>query len=188
MTNTIENTTLIADLDDAVIVAFIRDFVGKTTIATLDFDDDDKVIKETFDLDLSNFPLNAFAKYLSYGMQRVFNDAVGGADKWDSTDQKLDAVRNHIFEFENGIVKKSRTAGPAITDAAKLARVGARKAVKAQYAATAGKDYKDDFLSLTPAAQNETLDAVIAANPVFIEQAQAEIDARSSVVIDLSTI
>lgn len=61
---------------------------------------------ETITARLGDFPQEAIDKFLTYGFQRVFNDAVGGADT--PTADKVKAARDMVERFKKGEVGRTR--------------------------------------------------------------------------------
>lgn len=61
---------------------------------------------------VADMPANALFAMFAYGVQRKFNDAVGGSDM--TTDKKAAAVREMIEAYKRGEVAKSRGTGEAV--------------------------------------------------------------------------
>jgi len=165
-----DDNKTIGELDDTEIVSFVRNLVASTTI-----NQNKKVMehKKTFALPMADFPLVALEKFITYGMQRVFNDAIGG----EAPLIKIDVVTGMIEDFKKGVVGKRRTGAP-VDDVHKIARQLARIALKAVYAAQS-LDFKE-FTELDRDDQMVKLDKIVEGNEKLLVEAQKKIDARKA--------
>lgn len=168
-------TDLIKDMDNKIVAEFVKNFAAQTVVAK----------QETFALPMAEFPLEALGKFLAYGAQRVFNDAVGGSDK--TADDKCALVKTMIAEFKEGNIGKRRTS-VSVDNVTKVARQFARKALRAVFVAK-DKDWKG-FTERERAEQDLILDKVLEGNPQFIEDAKKEIVSRAKAAegIDLGDL
>lgn len=154
-----------------VTTPFDPDLVLETTIAGRDPDG------ATIQARLGDFPEEAVIKFLRYGFQRVFNDAVGGSDTFAA--DKVAAARDMIERFKRGEIGRQVAAGvDAVT---KLARRKAKAALK-----IVDPDGAKRLNAKDKAEQAETLDAILAANPHFTEEAKAELAARAEAVVNVN--
>src|SRR5690554_2224127 len=78
----------------------------------------------TFRVNLSEFPAHAIEKIVAYGVQRTFNDKVGGSDT--TLEEKAKAVQLLIARWKRGDIGRApaESADPITAEARKL--VGAR--------------------------------------------------------------
>lgn len=61
------------------------------------------------EIDVAKLPANALEAIFHYGLQRKFNDAIGGKDK--TLDEKVKIVREMADRFYAGLVRKPRGEG-----------------------------------------------------------------------------
>ena len=168
----------IADLKDKEIADFVRDIVASTTINRRDDEH-----KTTFDIPIEHFPLVALERFIVYGAQRVFNDAIGGSDK--SPESKIETVGRMIDEYQAGTISKKRASSAPTTNLQTVARQLARTALRTVYAADSGLDFKS-FTDLDRLAQNEKLDKIIEGNDKLLKQAQQKIDDAKTATVGIS--
>lgn len=124
---------------------------------------------------LADFPLVSIRSIVNYGVQRRFNDAVGGKDK--SQADKVAIVDKMLAAFAAGDVGRARAAGvDALT--AEI-RILMRQLVKGEMGAEAYKvaSNEDDF--------DDTLDALFADQSdddkeAITALAQAEVDRKAA--------
>jgi hypothetical protein len=114
-------------------------------------------------------------KIIAYGCQRIFNDMVGGSERFPTTEDKVAHVKAQIARFLAGDIGRQASAGVPTETA--IARQLVRAALKAQLG---GKSEKwAIFTGLDDAKQAEKLDALFEANKeLFAPQVEAEIEAR----------
>lgn len=145
----------------------------------------------TFTVKLGDFPQAAIDKFLSYGFQRVFNDAVGGSNTPHA--DKIKAVADMIERFKQGQVGRVRGEAPDPFMVIVLRIV--RKMVKAQdpakYKAEMAGDKPDDYfkgvLSRIEAGKPDVFRAIMdeATEERKRQEAEAKGLAKLSVKIDL---
>lgn len=127
---------------------------------------------ETFTAKLSDFPEAAVIAFLTYGFQRKFNDAVGGAMRGDDAytpAMKVADAKAMIAEYKQGIVSKRREGGSAVT----VEQSAARKVMRAMLPSLLPADDLKAFRALESAEQNTKLDAWATANSDTIADAVA---------------
>lgn len=127
---------------------------------------------ETFTAKLSDFPEAAVIAFLTYGFQRKFNDAVGGAMRGDDAytpAMKIADAKAMIAEYKQGIVSKRREGGSAIT----VEQSAARKVMRAMLPSLLSKDDLKTFRALDASEANAKLDAWATANSETIADAVA---------------
>jgi len=107
---------------------------------------------------VADMPLIALQAIFSYGLQRKFNDAIGGSDT--TPEQKADGVREMIEAFKRGEVAKARGTGesvdPVLAEIRSMIRPDVKKAWIADHDAEAWKG-RDE------AEINADIDAVFEA-------------------------
>lgn len=131
----------------------------------------------TLQFTVGDMPQAAIEKMLRYGAQRIFNDAVGGKDT--AATDKVAAARDMIERFKRGEIGRQVAAGvDAVT---KLARRKAKAALK-----IVDPDGAKRLNAKDKAEQAETLDAILAANPHFVDEAKAELAARAEAVVNVN--
>lgn len=136
---------------------------------------------KTFEIDITKMPVEAVEKFIAYGVQRVFNDAVGGADKDAKT--KVELAEKMIADYAKGEIGRQSTGG--VDPLVKMCRTIAREQLRAAYAKRADLKYSD-FTALTADEQNAKLDAIIEANRKVIEAAAKErMEAKASLTVDV---
>lgn len=141
---------------------------------------------ETFTHTLADFPLAAIQAFLTYGFQRKFNDAVGGAMRGDdpyTPALKVADAKALIADYMAGKVTKRREGGAGVT----VETTAGRRVMRAMLSNLLSTADLKAFRALDPADQNTKLDAWVAANvealadPIAVEvEAMAEAAARKS--------
>lgn len=128
---------------------------------------------------LGDFPAEAIAKMLRYGHQRIFNDAVGGADT--TVADKVTQAQAMIERFKRGEIGRQVSAGvDAVTsEARKLMRQAVRKSMP---------EIWKRFKELPTDEANAKLDEWLGANPDIVKQAEAEVKRRGETVITVAGI
>lgn len=151
-------------------VMFPANMVLETSIASRDPNG------RTLQARLGDFPQAAVEKFLRYGFQRVFNDAIGGSDTDAAT--KVEIAEKLMERFKAGDIGRAVAAGvDAVT---KLARRKARAALKATHK---GTDVWKRFADMSPADQAAKLDEILGKNGHFRTEAEAELKARADAVV-----
>lgn len=154
-------------------VTFPADMVLETTIGRRAGDG------KTLQFRLGDMPLAAVEKMLRYGAQRIFNDAVGGADT--TVADKVTQAQAMIERFKAGEIGRAVRAGvDAVTaEARKLMRLAVRKSMPEVW-----KKFKD----LPKDDQDAKLDEWLEANPDIRAQAEAEVKRRAETTVTVSGI
>lgn len=130
---------------------------------------------ETIEVPFAEFPAHVQEKIIAYGCQRIFNDMVGGAERFPTVEKKVAHVREKIEEFLKGNV--GRAAGAGVSTEQAIARQEARRLVKAKLGAKSPEWAA--FTGLADEEQAEKLDAIVAKNkPHFDKFVAAEMKAR----------
>lgn len=128
---------------------------------------------ETFTTKVGDFPLEAIHAFLTYGFQRKFNDAVGGAKRGDddyTPAMKVDDAKALIADYKAGKISKRREGGTGATTEV----LAGRKVMRAMLPQLlADKDLKA-FRELEPVDQLAKLDAWVVANGDALTDAIAE--------------
>lgn len=128
---------------------------------------------KTFQFTLGDFPPVAVEKFLRYGFQRVFNDAVGGEDT--THEEKIAEVAAMIERFKKGDVGRApRESVDALTNECRI--------VLRAHLRTHKKDVWAKHKNDEPAALNTWLDAIVAkpANVWIVEKAQTEVTRKQA--------
>ena len=174
------DTKVINDLTDAEIAGFVRALGATTTINR-----QSETHKKTFAINIVQFPLIALERFVTYGAQRCFNDAIGGADKSPAT--KVALVEEMIEEYKQGEVSKRRVGVP-VDNVQVVARQIARQALRAVY--TDNSLSFKDFTDKDKSDQNEVLDKIVADNADLTVQAEQKIAERkkASKGLDLAAL
>lgn len=136
--------------------------------------------QKTFEVDVTKLPANALEKIIAYGVQRTFNDAVGGSDKTPET--KIEMVEKLIADYMKGEIGRQpgQSVDPLTKEMRSIARAEYRKALT-----NAGKKYSE-FTSKPADEQNAKLDEIIEVNREVIEPiAQKRIDDRKNLSVDI---
>lgn len=132
---------------------------------------------ETRSIDWAKLPANAQEKIIAYGVQRIFNDMVGGSERFPTIEDKMAHVDAQIARFMAGDIGRAAATGvaPAVT----IARQLVRAALKAQLGAKSEK--WATFTGLSDDAQAAKLDEVFAKNEAKFEpEVQAELKRREA--------
>lgn len=88
----------------------------------------------TIPVPVADMPANAILAMFGYGVQRKFNDAVGGSDQ--TLDDKVKAARDMIAAFVKGEVARARGTGESIDPIDAEIRVIIRPEYKKAWVAT----------------------------------------------------
>jgi len=124
-------------------------------------------------VDMASMPQNAWLKIVSYGVQRTFNDMIGGSDTDVAT--KVAQTRDNVAEYLKGNV--GRQAASRATPLEVAIRNIMRKLVTAKM----DKEAKKAWDALEADERNAQLDALFAkqAEPVkakLTKQAQKDVE------------
>lgn len=129
----------------------------------------------TFQVNLADFPANAIEKIIAYGVQRTFNDKVGGSDT--TLEEKAETVRQLIERWKRGDIGRAPAQGvDAVTaEARKLVGAMLRKSKPDVWKKIKDRDDKA-----------EVLDKLVAANPDIRTRAEKIVADRAKATdIDL---
>ena len=107
-------------------------------------------------VDWERLPAEAQAKIIAYGVQRTFNDAVGGGDL--SIDDKVKIASGMIADYYQGKIGRKRAEG--VSDEVAIGRQLVRAALKDKLGGKS-PEWKA-FIGLSEDAQNAKLDALAA--------------------------
>lgn len=131
---------------------------------------------ETLPVDWNKLPEAAKEKIIAYGVQRIFNDMVGGAERFPTVEKKVAHVKEQIERFYAGDIGRKAASGVSTETA--IARAEARRLVKAKLGAKSPEWAA--FTGLEDEEQNAKLDAVVAKNEAhFAAFVKAEMKARA---------
>ena len=130
---------------------------------------------ETIEVPFEKFPAHVQEKIIAYGCQRIFNDMVGGAERFPTVEKKVAHVREKIEEFLKGNI--GRQAASGVSTEVAIARQEARRLVKAKLGAKSPEWAA--FTGLEDDEQAEKLDAIVAKNKEHFDKfVAAEMEAR----------
>lgn len=129
---------------------------------------------------IAAFPENVLAAIFGYGVQRKFNDSVGGSDK--TLDDKVAGVNDLIAQFKNGEVRAARTAGEAVDPMTAAIRAVMRPLYKAAWIK---KNDKAGWKALEEADINAAIDDLYAA---LSDADTAKVDAAAEARIEAARI
>ena len=130
---------------------------------------------ETLNVPFEKFPAHVQEKIIAYGCQRIFNDMVGGSERFPTVEKKVAHVREQIERFLAGDIGRKAASGVSTETA--IARAEARRLVKAKLGAKSPEWAA--FTGLEDDEQAEKLDAIVAKNkPHFDKFVAAEMKAR----------
>lgn len=122
----------------------------------------------TFQVNLADFPANAIEKIIAYGVQRTFNDKVGGSDT--TLDEKAETVRQLIERWKRGDIGRAPAQGvDAVTaEARKIVGAMLRKTQPDVWKKIRDRDDKA-----------EVLDKIVERNPNIRAQAEEIVRKRA---------
>lgn len=131
---------------------------------------------ETIPVPFEKFPAHVQEKIIAYGCQRIFNDMVGGNDRFPTVEKKVAHVKEKIEEFLKGNIGRTSAAG--VPTEVAIARQEARRLVKAKLGAKSPE--WAGFTGLDDDEQNAKLDAVVEKNRAHFDKfVAAEMKARA---------
>jgi len=119
------------------------------------------------------FPENAIIKVFDYGIQRIFNDKVGGL----SLDAAETKVRARVAEFAEGKIRKSRTSGEKVSDLAIEVRRMILVSIKASLSKEAWKALSEEERADKADEQFEAQSEKVQAD--ILAKAQANLDKKA---------
>lgn len=132
---------------------------------------------ETRSIDWEKLPMNAKEKIIAYGVQRIFNDMVGGSERFPTIEDKMAHVDAQIARFMAGDIGRAQSA--SVPTATVIARQLVRAALKAQLGAKSPQWAK--FTGLDDDAQAAKLDEVFEKNKAkFQPEVDAELKRREA--------
>ena len=132
----------------------------------------------TFKVNLADFPAHAIERIIAYGVQRTFNDRVGGSDT--TLEEKAETVRLLIERWKRGDIGRPtpQTVDALTAEARKLARATLRKSRPDIW-----KKIKDS------SNKDELLDKIVERNPHIRAQAEENVRKRAeSPTVDLGDL
>lgn len=130
---------------------------------------------ETIEVPFEKFPAHVQEKIIAYGCQRIFNDMVGGAERFPTVEKKVAHVREKIEEFLKGNIGRAAASGVSTEQA--IARQEARRLVKAKYGAKSPEWAA--FTGLGDEEQLAKLDELVEKNRAHFDKfVAAEMKAR----------
>lgn len=122
------------------------------------------------EIDWTKLPANAQDKIIAYGVQRIFNDMIGGNERFPTLKDKVAHVDAQIARFMAGDIGRMRTESVPTETA--IARQLVRKALKDQLGAKSEK--WSTFTGLSDDDQVAKLDAIYEKNTAKFEPAVKE--------------
>lgn len=122
----------------------------------------------TFQVKLHEFPANAVEKIIAYGVQRIFNDKVGGSDT--TLEDKAKTIEELIAKWKRGDIGRAPAQGvDAVTaEARKLVGALLRKSKPDVWKKIKDRDDK-----------GELLDKIVERNPDIRAQAEEIVRKRT---------
>lgn len=116
-------------------------------------------------VDLAKMPNVALVEFLRYGVQRKFNDGVGGKDT--PAEDKIAKALERIAAFERGEIRAARGAGVS-----ELLRVS-RRVAEAAFIAAKGKDHPEvkALDDMDEDIWSDTMDMILAKNQTKLQPA-----------------
>jgi hypothetical protein len=129
---------------------------------------------ETIEVPFEQMPLEAQQKIIAYGCQRVFNDMVGGNDRFANNEQKVAHVKEQIARFMRGDIGRAQSTG--VSGETSIARQLVRAGVKKQYGQKS-PEWKE-FIGLSDRDQEKFLDVLIEKHKDRVQVAVAAEIAR----------
>lgn len=125
----------------------------------------------------ADMPKAAQEKIIAYGCQRIFNDMVGGAERFPTVEDKVKHVEAQIARFLAGDIGRQAAAG--VSAEVSIGRSLVRAVLKAKYGAKSPEWAA--FTGLTDDEQNAKLDALFERNKAkFAEEVEVEMLARAA--------
>ena len=130
---------------------------------------------ETIEVPFEKFPAHVQEKIIAYGCQRIFNDMVGGAERFPTVEKKVAFVKEKIAAFLKGDIGRQASAGVSTEQA--IARQEARRLVKSKYGAKSPEWAA--FTGLEDVEQVAKLDELVEKNRAHFDKfVAAEMKAR----------
>lgn len=127
-------------------------------------------------VDWAKLPANAQEKIIAYGVQRVFNDMVGGKERFPTVKEKVAHVEHMLARFYAGDIGRAASAG--VSNETAIGRAIVRQSLKAKYGAKSPEWAK--FTGLSDDDQNAKLDTLLEKNRAKLQPAiDAEVKRRA---------
>lgn len=132
---------------------------------------------KTLPVDWEKLPQAAREKIIAYGVQRIFNDMVGGSERFPTVEDKVAHVTDAIERFYKGEI--GRGGGVGVSPEVAIARQLLRAALKESLGAKSEKWAK--FTGLEDAAQAAKLDELYERNKAkFAPEVEKELKRREA--------
>ena len=131
----------------------------------------------SFDVDFAALPAVSQEKIIAYGVQRIFNDMVGGSERFPTLDDKCAHVEATIARFMAGDVGRAAKEGVSVETG--IARAEARRLLKLKMGAKSAE--WATFTGLPDDEQVAHLDTVVEKNKAHFDKfVAAEMKARKA--------
>lgn len=130
----------------------------------------------TLAVDWAKLPANAQEKIIAYGVQRIFNDMVGGSERFPTVEDKVKHVEAQIARFMAGDI--GRAASASVSNETAIGRSLIKAGLKAKYGAKSPEWAA--FTGLSDVEQEAKLDALLEKNKAKLQpQIDAEVKRRA---------
>lgn len=130
----------------------------------------------TLAVDWAKLPANAQDKIIAYGVQRIFNDMVGGSERFPTIEDKVKHVEAQIARFMAGDI--GRAASASVSNETAIGRSLIKAGLKAKYGAKSPEWAA--FTGLSDDEQDAKLDALLEKNRAKLQpQIDAEVKRRA---------
>jgi hypothetical protein len=124
----------------------------------------------------ADMPKAAQEKIIAYGCQRIFNDMVGGAERFPTVEDKVKHVEAQIARFLAGDIGRAASAG--VSQEVAIGRSLIKAGLKAKYGAKSPEWAA--FTGLSDDEQEAKLDALLEKNKAKLQpQIDAEVKRRA---------
>lgn len=134
----------------------------------------------TLAVDWAKLPANAQEKIIAYGVQRIFNDMVGGSERFPTIEDKVAHVTAQIARFMAGDI--GRQAGVGVSNETAIGRSLIKAGLKAKYGAKSPE--WATFTGLEDSEQDAKLDALLDKNRAKLQpQIDAEVKRRAELAV-----
>jgi len=130
----------------------------------------------TLPVDWEKLPMNAKEKIIAYGVQRIFNDMIGGSERFPTVEDKVKHVKAQIKRFMEGDI--GRAASASVPQDVAIGRSLIKAGLKAKYGAKSPEWAA--FTGLSDDEQEAKLDALLEKNRAKLQsQIDAEVKRRA---------
>lgn len=130
----------------------------------------------TLAVDFEKLPANAQDKIIAYGVQRIFNDMVGGSERFPTVEDKVKHVEAQIARFMAGDI--GRAAASGVPQDVAIGRSLIKAGLKAKYGAKSPEWAA--FTGLSDEEQEAKLDVLLEKNRAKLQpQIDAEVKRRA---------